>query len=509
VCRHLDANATLDDINRAIADCNGTGGVVELAAGAYAFSGQILFDHVSDVTLRGAGPDATRLGFSGSPSGANVLVQGPNAYDAITAGRYDGIADWVDGYTQGAAEITLSQVSGMATGDILVLDQRNDDDDVDARGTDGTSTAAGRENGQRSQQQWTEVQAISGNRVKISPAVYMPNWRSSQAPQAFWLHGYPKRVGIEDLRIDGSASSPTNPYSANIMWAAAWSCWVKNVVSEFPSKSHINPYSGGRNEVRHSTLHGTQHNDRESVGIVPIFESADLYEDNIFDDVTGPIVLDYGVAGGVVGYNFFIGQHFGDAPSWLLGLGGAAGAHVNTMLFEGNHAPQLASDFDHGSNGYNVAFRNRLTGWTATQTGGNDYAFVLQAKNRHWSAVGNLLGTRGYQVAYEAPDGVTATGNAVFSLGWASGATQSDSATLSTLFRHGNWDSIHDAIVWDANTTNHDLPASLYRATKPAWFGDRPWPPFDPTSPDATDPNNLPAGYRYANHGSDPPGAVN
>jgi hypothetical protein len=52
-------------------------------------------------------------------------------------------------------------------------------------------------------------------------------------------------------------------------------------------------------------------------------------------------------------------------------------------------------------------------------------------------------------------------------------------------------------------------PASLYKTTKPAWFGDRTWPPIDPAAnPKGITSTVIPAGYRFVN-GTQPPGAVN
>lgn len=47
---------------------------------------------------------------------------------------------------------------------------------------------------------------------------------------------------------------------------------------------------------------------------------------------------------------------------------------------------------------------------------------------------------------------------------------------------------------------------SLFRDGKPPWFGDRPWPPFDPKSPNSALYENIPAGYRFLNGGRDPDG---
>jgi hypothetical protein len=49
------------------------------------------------------------------------------------------------------------------------------------------------------------------------------------------------------------------------------------------------------------------------------------------------------------------------------------------------------------------------------------------------------------------------------------------------------------------------LAPSLFRASKPHWFGDLAWPPFDPAFPSAAGYDRIPAGYRFI-HGTNPPG---
>jgi len=51
------------------------------------------------------------------------------------------------------------------------------------------------------------------------------------------------------------------------------------------------------------------------------------------------------------------------------------------------------------------------------------------------------------------------------------------------------------------------LPASLFRTSKPEWFGTLKWPPFDPFDP-APSFSSIPAGFRYINLGNEPPAGV-
>ncbi len=73
----------------------------------------------------------------------------------------------------------------------------------------------------------------------------------------------------------------------------------------------------------------------------------------------------------------------------------------------------------------------------------------------------------------------------------------------------GCWvkDYLGHSIAWDAAISDHAIPNSYFRSSKPLWFGNLPWPPFDPANPPGAlnDANlcRIPAGYRYV-HGTDP-----
>jgi fibronectin type 3 domain-containing protein len=77
-----------------------------------------------------------------------------------------------------------------------------------------------------------------------------------------------------------------------------------------------------------------------------------------------------------------------------------------------------------------------------------------------------------------------------------------------TLIRKGNFNYATRSIPENESIGGEVMPKSLYRGdVKPAWFGDRPWPPFDPVAPGAPTYDRIPAGYRYM-HGKNPPGIV-
>jgi hypothetical protein len=156
--------------------------------------------------------------------------------------------------------------------------------------------------------------------------------------------------------------------------------------------------------------------------------------------------------------------------------------------------------------------------------------------------VGNILGTSSFsntglfqpetpfsyskQVIYKL--GFPNMGNNGFSLTWGpttppdyttQSANQSGGNSLqeldlnvkNTMIRHGNYDYLNKTIAWDPAITDYNIPNSYFRASKPAFFGNLAWPPFDPASPPGAFNNanlsRIPAGYRYV-YGVDPPAAA-
>ena len=121
-----------------------------------------------------------------------------------------------------------------------------------------------------------------------------------------------------------------------------------------------------------------------------------------------------------------------------------------------------------------------------------------------WHAfIGNVMGEAGRMSGwtYEDPGVGSPGGNAwgaapnIWRLGydpthWEQSA---DPKVRSTVLRDGNFDFLTSAVKWDR--AQRALPASLYLTSKPAFFGESPWPWVDPMS--ATPLAVLPARQRY------------
>src|SRR5437660_945341 len=167
-------------------------------------------------------------------------------------------------------------------------------------------------------------------------------------------------------------------------------------------------------------------------------------------------------------------------------------------LYEGNIVPSLMEDTVHGTHNLGTYFRNRLTGVDGAHTL-QTVPFLLQSYSRYDNFLGNVLGTAGYHTNYQAMYGGSATNcdRSIYNLGW--GGTQcgtgvgNDALTVNTLMRWGNYDTVTGAARWNASElpsglspydnavpANHNLPASLYLAAKPSFWGARPWPAIGP-----------------------------
>jgi hypothetical protein len=113
--------------------------------------------------------------------------------------------------------------------------------------------------------------------------------------------------------------------------------------------------------------------------------------------------------------------------------------------------------------------------------------------------IGCVLGTPGQSAVYE--NAYPAPGNTdqktIWRLGYGGPKREGkdDGNVRATLIRHGNYDSVSKATVWDPANSDHTLPPSLYKKSKPAFFGDLPWPPIGPDVNPMC--GKLPAEERY------------
>jgi hypothetical protein len=452
-------------------------------------------------------------------------------------------ATWTAGYAKGTTQITLSAViSGSApkVGTVLNLDQindytggsSNDNGHIWVCGTGAVNvcctscqTGAGRDssggnissgsgNQLRQQQQFVKITAISGTgpyTVTLEDPIYMPNWRSSQKPGAWWS-SYPpiSGNGIENLSLNHSASSA----AIGILFFNAYGNWVKGVRDLQSDRSHVDFYQSVHNTIRDSYFYGTKNAASESYGVEHFQASSNLVENNIFQHIVAPMLSDDG-SGSVFGYNFSVDDYYAVNQTWMQPPLYHHGAGNNYFLWEGNQGQGLEEDAVHGTAAMITAFRNRLSGTNTNQTA-QTIAVHIYAFTRYSNIIGNVLGTAGYHNAYQSNAGnIGNCETSIYALGlggscWDQGTIPNDPVVISSLMRWGNYDTVNAASRFVSSEVpsgidvypnpvpaNNNLPASFYLSAKPNWWGTMPWPAV---GPDVTGGNVAGVGGRAYNN---------
>jgi hypothetical protein len=503
VCATLGPDATAARINDAIAACRN--GVVSLGPGVFRLTAGITFSGSRDVTLRGAGPDRTIVQFTAQdPCGglhADVCVRGESR---VWSGNVpgDNVRSWRGGFASGATEITLDSTSGISVGLMLILDQL--DDEADTKGVYVCATLACSQEGGpagrpgRAQQQFVRVTAIEGDRVRISPGLHMVNWRASRQPQAWWWGASAVGIGVERMTLDHSAS----PAITGVGFHNSHDSWLRDVKSLNAGRNHVWLNQAARIDVRHSYFYGTKNAASQSYGVELFGTSDDLVVNNIFERVTAPIMTGNS-AGVVVAYNYMTDMRYTVSHWMMAGLQGSHDAGTGMNLFEGNVGTGFLMDTYHGTGNLTTLFRNRLTGTEGTKTA-NTIPINLFAYNRFVNIIGNVLGTPGRHEIYETSRSSSQgrPNQSIYVLGYSGvlesihGAIPYDPVVLSTLLRWGNFDYATRQATWKTSEIPRDvtlpasrtLPASLFLASRPDWWGSQAWPAIGPDVTGGDDP---------------------
>jgi hypothetical protein len=521
-------------ISNAISSCAGSGGgVVQLGAGTFNLSSGITFFGESNVTLRGAGADQTLLVFTGN-NGCNGLLSAicmegnSSLYGGGSGLNPDNTATWTaTSYAKGQTQVTLSAVTNLQVGNPMVLDQCNDGYTgtgcsgtpvdtgniyicSDSKGTapnkcnddsGGTGGSSGAQRNGRDQFQMVTVTNISGKVVTFTPGLYMPNWRSAQSPGAYWSSAPTKLNGVEDLSMDFTRASSQ---SGITVWNCS-SCWVKGIRSAYTTHNN----AGQRNHiwivlsphvvVRDNYFFGSGSLHSEGYGVEVFGTSDSLIENNIFQNMPSPQMLNGPCSGCVVGYNYSINDA-NDASflfnSYTLHSGG-----LDNTLAEGNIGNSFRGDLFHGTHHFATAFRNYWNGWETGISGGLIPAY-LDPFSRYFNLVGNVLGRTGVQSNYqETPSG--GSGNSIYVIGTGTANVKlgGDQLTVDSLMRWGNYDTLNAAVRFVSSEvpstfsdttgapsayanpvpSNTNLPSSFYLSSKPSWWpAAKPWPPIGP-----------------------------
>ena len=513
----ISAGASTATIQAALNAC-GTNHYVLLGPGSFSITN---LNIPSNCALRGSGTLSTILNLTGSGA-AFTLGNGGPAYSSPAA------ATITSGATAGSTNIVVASASGISPGMLLAISELNDPayvTIVTPNGNCGWCDGTG-DGGIRTRGQVVLVTNVSGSTITISPGLYTDYGSASGTGPALAYYYQPGaiRAGIENLQ----AYSNGTGYSQVYKITACEYCWIKGVFDNYADGDHADVYWSYHDEIRDSYfsnayIHGPGTTDAD----VSLLNktAGTLIENNIFERLHVGIMISWGAAGNVIGYNYEIGNFDSNATNAILAFIGMHGAHPQFNLFEGNVGNNATMDSFWGSGSNNTVFRNQLRGtdtlaspasngrnavnWSSThlavqQMWGLTNSFVHTNAN----ALGNVMGSA--DAVTGATSGLYNSGSGPFtstivppanraynnvfvavSVGYDTGGDSSGSAQASwqggmwagkasgSIFLHGNFDIASNSIIWNGSTT-HALPSSLYRSSRPGWFGSVPWPPIGP-----------------------------
>ena len=466
--------------------------VVYVPEGTYVISDTI---HLySEDTLRGAGPGNTILKHTGGYSRSMVDMRGSVYYQIDTLHKtYDVVEAIKD-----SKVLTLSSTAGIAPGDILLINQLNDNDLVDPEGVEGKCTYCGYEGGDRVLGQFVEVAAVAGDQVTLNLPLHW-TYDPDLDPWAYQVDAYAmiRHAGLEDLTL--TQDDPDVEFMIE-MDGAQYS-WIKNVELKNIQRRGMWVIDSLQNEIRECYIHvGIDGYGRDrGYGIfVDLHSSNNLLEDNILSTIDGGgVMTGGGASGNVIAYNYLHDILFDD-PWWMIASPSINhNPHPKMNLWEGNIGYKAEGDIIHGSSSHNTIFRSQSKGWQSETITTRNNAVEIAAKNTYMNVVGSVLGTPGKSNRYEVLPGQPYddwSEKAIWVLGVGSGVDDPDVA--ATLLRHGNFDYVTNSVVWDPGISDHDLPDSLYLSGKPEWWcQETPWPPIGPDV--AGYANDIPAKRRF------------
>ena len=492
-------------ISKAIDACPG-GQVVFIPAGTYRIDKRIYQPDASEITIRGEGMGKTILI---SNVKEHVILLGN-----LDSPRPSGGIPINGGAAKGSTVIQVAGSSSVITGNLVRIEQ-DDLPYVISTGKPATNN--------KSLSVMFRVAGKTATTVTLEPAIPFDFTMSPTLVQ--YANPPIVNTGVEDLTIDCNAKA-----WAGIGMNQAWGCWIKNVEIKRSTSRQMIFYGFVAGELRQNYTHSV-------TGGGPNFEGIDFYEDGCFnlieDNVVynggfpGIILGDYkgGCAGNAITYNYCDNVNTGYKNVAGMDISVSHGPHNVMNLVEGNIAGGMGSDGYHGSTSHATVARNWFTVTHPTCTG-NLIGINIGRWNNYFNIIGNIIGTDAFSSnngLYQPEEpydqlkpviykfGYPNMGNSNFSGRWGpqdppgyigQSANQPskplqefDLNVRKTMILHGNYDYKNKAVNWDPEIKDRVIPDSYIYSSKPAFFGDCPWPPIGPDVNGYF--NDIPAKLRY------------
>lgn len=514
----LSAGASAASLQSALNSCP-PNQVIKMGAGAFNFGS-------TDIDWSGVDPGVVWRGSTNSDgtsstvitfSGGQIFFRSPGFSESALSVDANLGADAV----KGGFTLTLAAVPSWVTvGELIGIDQIDDSSFVAGAGTEGgQSYRQLTGNGARGLGQINRVLAKNSTTITVETPLYY-GFKVSQTAQIFQPGYNPttfhplRNCGMEDLKIvcTGSASSDAHMIKADI----TDSCWLKNVeIENIRGGAHTFWDFGYRGQIIHCNFHESHAlGGGQGYGVALYhLTSGFLVEDCIFRALHVAMSVDYGSAGNVFGYNLELD---GTSDSKQNPSMNTHGVHTYMNLWEGNWTEdKMLADWTHGSSSHNTVFRNVSTGENTNSNKDSRTAMSIEYYNRYWNVIGNIIGKATFQDKYLSDSTSTSDGSVgvIMKVGGQVNINNDYSpfdansyTSGSFILIHGNYDTISSGQRWESAIADHSIPNSLYLSAKPSWFGDRSWPPFDPSNFSTAQKTNIPAGYRYVFGGEVPEG---
>ncbi len=448
----------------------------------------------SGVVVRGDGPNLTVLKATQNVAGFTFFNI---HHDTWAAGPFN----ITSGFNLGSTNITLDNVSNVASNSFIFISQMNPpfvsafDESYGAH-----------DNPTRLMQQVDRVVAVNGNIVTLERPLYAD---FTLAPQVN-VYVPTEYSGIENLTV---WCVNTNAYSSpRIYLTQTANCWVKNVSSTNSGSAGIELEDSFADTVQDCIIWDAfNHSSGHGYALYCFDRNSDhLFVNNIIYRARHSMILEGGGCGIVYAYNYAFGTYQDEAPNWLSEDTDLHGGHPFFNLFEGNVTTKIVGDYTHGSSGQNTFFRECVVNHSS-QTVTNSanpreiarYCIDFEQMSYSNNVIGCVLGQPGDAGLRNETNGMNNTTLCTYHWGGSSPGSISfdDTKVWPGQVIDGNYDYIGGGTVW--TNGSHAIPNSLFLTSRPSWWntwGNTPWPPIGSDLTPMVNP--LPAQLRLGQAGS-------
>lgn len=326
-------------VNAAMASLGTNAGVIFFPAGTYYMDNFLTLR--SGMVLRGERSGNTTLRF--------YYLHHLIVANASPTGSFQPL---LSGYDLHSNQVTVADASGFQAGDYAEIRETND---ASWASSDWASYCVG---------QIVQIAAVAGNTLTLSVPLRL-QYQVGLKPEIRKFTPI-REAGVENLRIErlpiGDSTSRNNRLTISFIYAAR--CWVRGVETTNDFGGGICFDSSTQCEATGCYIHHAYEFDGGGSGYGVRVETKSgecLVENSIFQKLRHSMLLQAGVNGNVMGYNYSREQYKNEGtPTSIVGDMVCHGNYVYANLFEGNCGAYISIDSSHGMNGpYNTFFRNR------------------------------------------------------------------------------------------------------------------------------------------------------